>query len=203
MHISDGVLTPQLLAVGWGIASAGVAVGIRRLSPDTIARTAVFSSAFFLASLVHVSIGPGSAHLSLLALTGFALGWTAFPAIFTALLLQSLLFQFGGLLSLGANTTTMGVGAILASVLFGRIVRDGTTASATIAAFLAGILSTFAGATLVALFIGASDHAFVASAKLLLAAHVPVAVVEGIVTAAAVGFLRRVAPDILGPRRRL
>ncbi len=202
MHISDGILSPQLIAVGWGIASAGIAVGIRRLAPETIARTAVFSSAFFLASLVHLNIGPGSAHLSLLALTGFALGWGSFPAVFTALLLQSLLFQFGGLLALGVNTTTMGTGALFAFLVFGRFVRNGSATVTAAAAFLAGVLSTLLGAAMVSIFLGASNHSLVTSAKLLLAAHVPVSLVEGLVTAAAVTFLRKVAPDILGTARR-
>lgn len=45
------------------------------------------------------------------------LGVSAYPVIFTALLLQGVLFEFGGLTVLGVNTTTMGTGALAAGML--------------------------------------------------------------------------------------
>ena len=55
-----------------------------------------------------------SAHLILNGLLGVVLGWAAFPVIFVALLLQAVLFQFGGFTVLGVNTATMGLGALAA-----------------------------------------------------------------------------------------
>ena len=87
------------------MAGAGLAIGLKKLNPDKIVRVSVFSSVFFLASLINVRLGPSSTHLSLLAPVGLVLGWSVFPAVMAALLLQAILLQFGGLLVLGANTT--------------------------------------------------------------------------------------------------
>jgi hypothetical protein len=61
-------------------------------------------SAFFVASFIHVPVGPAAVHLVLNGLCGLLLGWLAFPAILVGLTLQALLFQFGGLTTLGVNT---------------------------------------------------------------------------------------------------
>ena len=47
--------------------------------------------AIFVASLVHVPVGPSSMHLVLNGLLGLLLGWAAFPAILVGLLLQAVL----------------------------------------------------------------------------------------------------------------
>ena len=69
--------------------------------------------AFFVGSFVHVPIGLSSAHLILNGLLGAILGWAAFPAILTALLLQAVLFQFGGITVLGVNTFNVAGPAVL------------------------------------------------------------------------------------------
>ena len=197
MHISEGVLSPGALAVGWAVAGAGTFVGLRRIKPEKAARTALLSSAFFLASLVNVQLGPASTHLSLIAPVGLVLGWAAFPAIATALPLQALLFHFGGLLVLGPNAANMAVPAVLVYLLFsGPIRRAGGRAAAGLA-FIAGALAVGLGALGVGLFLGLSDGNFLRAAKLLFAAHMPLALIEGIVTAFMVAWLKRTAPDFL------
>ncbi|MBR0279124.1 MAG: energy-coupling factor ABC transporter permease, partial [Synergistaceae bacterium] len=64
MHISEGVLSAGMLAFGWAGTIAGVSYGLRKTDPDKIIKTALISSAFFLASLVNVRIGPSSTHLT-------------------------------------------------------------------------------------------------------------------------------------------
>ena len=65
---------------------------------------AILAAAFFVGSLIHVPIGPSSVHLILNGLLGMLLGWAAFPSIFVALMLQAILFQYGGITVLGVNT---------------------------------------------------------------------------------------------------
>ncbi|MBQ9527034.1 MAG: cobalt transporter CbiM [Fretibacterium sp.] len=198
MHISEGVLSPGALAVGWAVAGAGTFAGLRKLEPEKAARTALLSSAFFLASLVNVQLGPASTHLSLIAPMGLVLGWTAFPAILTALLLQALLFHFGGLLVLGPNTADMAVPAVLVYLLFaGPIRQAGGRAAAGTLAFIAGALAVLLGALGVGLFLGLSDGNFLTAAKILFAAHVPLALIEGAVTAFMTAWLKKSAPDFL------
>ncbi|MBR1485848.1 MAG: energy-coupling factor ABC transporter permease, partial [Synergistaceae bacterium] len=120
MHISEGVLSTQILIAGWAGTCAGVALGLKKISDYKIVRTALLSSAFFLASLVNIKIGPSSTHLSFIAPMGLILGYGAFPAIFVALLLQAILFNFGGFLVLGANTFAMAFPALFVYLIFGK-----------------------------------------------------------------------------------
>ena len=65
MHISEGVLSAPVLISGVAIAAAGTAVGFKKLDYEKIPQVAVLSAGFFIASLVHVPIGPSNAHLIL------------------------------------------------------------------------------------------------------------------------------------------
>ena len=155
MHISEGILSGSVLLAGWAGTTAGIAIGLMKTDTSRIVRTALLSSAFFLASLVNVRVGPSSTHLSLLAPMGLILGWGVFPAVFTALLLQAILFHFGGLLVLGVNTFIMGIASLSMYLLFGRIVREGKSRAAVItASFLAGSLAVILGACLVGVCLG-------------------------------------------------
>ena len=93
MHISEGVLSPAVLGAGAALAVAGLAMGLRKLDYDRLMTVAILAATFFVGSLIHVPIGPSSAHLILNGLVGILLGWAAFPAIFVALLLQAVLFH--------------------------------------------------------------------------------------------------------------
>jgi len=70
MHISEGILSAPVLLTGAALAVAGVAVGLKRLPPERMPQAAILSSAFFVASLVHVPVGFTSAHLILNGLLG-------------------------------------------------------------------------------------------------------------------------------------
>ena len=193
MHISEGILSGGMLAVGWAGTVAGVSFGLKHTDPDKIIRTALVSSAFFLASLVNIRIGPSSTHLSLIAPMGLILGYSVFPAVFTALLLQAVLFGFGGLVVLGANTMVMGLPALICYIIFGRAVRE----CSVIMSFMAGALAVMMGAGLSGAFLGFSDRNFLGAVKLLLIAHVPLSLVEGAVTSFLMVWLKKSAPEFL------
>ncbi|NOY87139.1 MAG: cobalt transporter CbiM [Deltaproteobacteria bacterium] len=198
MHISEGVLSPQLLAGGAVLASAGLAIGMRQLKAEKIPQVAVLSSAFFVGSLIHVPAGPVSVHLVLNGINGLILGWAAFPSIFVALTLQALLFQFGGLTVLGVNTVVMAFPAVLSYYVFGRLVRRGSKLTAWAGGFGAGFVSVAVGACLVGLSLALTGKNFYQAAMVAVAAHIPVMIIEGIITGFCVTFLRRVRPEILG-----
>ena len=198
MHISEGILSGSVLIAGWAGTAAGIAIGLKKTDTSRIVRTALLSSAFFLASLVNVRVGPSSTHLSLLAPMGLILGWGVFPAVFTALLLQAILFHFGGLLVLGVNTFIMGIASLSVYLLFGRTVREGKGRAAVItASFLAGSAAVILGAFLAGLCLGLTDNNFINAAKVLVIAHIPLAVIEGVVTAFLIMWLKRAAPEFL------
>ncbi len=195
MHIPEGILPVSVLAAGGLAAAAGVAVGLHRLDDRSMVKVAVLSSAFFVASLIHVPIGPASVHLILNGLTGLLLGWAVFPAVTIALLLHALLFGFGGLTTLGVNTIIMGLPGLCMYYLFHGSVKRSQGTLLFAMGFAAGSLSIALGAVLLALVLLTSGEGFAGVAGTVLAAHVPVIVIEGLVTGSAVSFLRRVRPE--------
>ena len=194
MHISEGILSGGVLIAGWAGTLAGVSVGLKKTNPDKIVKVALLSSAFFLASLVNVKVGPSSTHLSLLAPMGLILGWAAFPAILVALLLQAVLFHFGGLLVLGVNAFIMGFAAVSVYLLFGEKIR-GT--GSKIYSFIAGALAVMIAALLVGLSLGLTDGNFLTAAKLIILVHLPLSLIEGLATMFIISWLKRVSPEFL------
>ena len=154
------------------------------------------SAAFFLASLVHVPVGPSNVHLILNGLLGIVLGWAAFPAIFVALLLQALFFGYGGITVFGINTVIMGVPAVACHYLFGRSLRrEGRFAWLWgAAAGGSAILMTCAG---IGAALAMTGREFFPAAQLVLIAHLPVVAVEAAITGTIVVFLQRVKPEVL------
>ena len=196
MHISEGILSGPVLASGIALAVAGTAVGLKRLDYDRIPQAGILSSSFFVTSLIHIPIGPSSAHLILNGIVGLILGWGAFPAILIALTLQTVFFQFGGITTLGVNTVNMAVPAVLCYFLFGRMVHK-QPPIAFIGAFACGFLSVFLGAIFVGLSLVFTEENFFKVSAMLVIAHLPVMIIEGIITGFCVSFLRKVQPGML------
>lgn len=199
MHISDGVLSAPVLLAGGALAVAGLTIGLRSLTGQKIALCGIMAAVFFLGSLIHVPVGFASAHLLLCGLLGVILGWAAFPAIFTALLLQALLFQYGGLSVLGVNTFCMGMAAVCSWYMFklGTAIFK-TGYGAIVSGFFAGAGGVLFSAFFTACALSFSSEGFALAATALFLAHIPVMIVEGIITAVTAGFIMRVKPQLLG-----
>ncbi len=157
---------------------------------------AVLASAFFIASFIHVPIGPSAAHLVLNGLCGVILGWSAFPAIFVGLALQALLFQYGGLITLGINTVIMAVPAVIAYWCCSSSIRKQGPVVPKIAAFMAGAIAIFLSGLFAAICLALSGEGFIPAAKLLILVHVPLMIIEGIITVFTIEFIKKVKPDI-------
>ena len=199
MHISDGILSGPVLISGAGLTVAGTALGLKKLDYDKLPETAVLASVFFVASLIHVKIGPTSMHLVLSGVCGLLLGWVAFPAILVGLTLQAVLFQHGGLTTLGVNTFNMAFPAVIVGFFCRGALRSDNPMKRWIAEFLCGACSILFSAILVALSLILTGRAFIAPAEVALAAHVVVMIVEGILTIFIVEFLRKARPEMLQP----
>ena len=197
MHIAEGVLTAPVLAAGWAGTIAGLALGLRKMDAEKIPETALLTAALFVASLVHVPVGPANSHLVLNGLAGLLLGWAAFPAVFTALALQAVLFQFGGLTTLGVNTLNIAIPAVAAGFIMRIFINSSSRQLAVVAAGAGGCLAVIGGAFMVALTLSLSGESFINVAKIIFLAHIPVALIEGIVTGTVVSFLLRVKPGML------
>ena len=197
MHISEGILSAPVLVTGAALTVTAVGYSLKKMEHKEVPKVAILSSVFFVASLIHVPVGPSSVHLILNGIIGILLGWSAFPAILVALTLQGVLFQFGGITTLGVNTLNMALPAIICFYLFNRGVRSENNFIALTLAFVCGFLAVLLSGTMVAVALVFTGEPFIQVAKLVLIAHLPVMILEGVLTAFCIGFLRKVRPEIL------
>lgn len=197
VHISEGVLSGPVLLGGALLTAGGTYVGLSKLKDKDIPKVGILSSAFFVASLIHVPLGPTSVHLILNGLNGLFLGWAVFPSILVALFLQGILFQFGGITTLGVNTFNMAFPALLTSILFRRLALSEKVVLSVLGGFLVGFFSVALSGVFVALSLALTGEAFLSVAKLILIAHFPVMLIEGVITSMILAFIRKINPKIL------
>jgi len=190
MHISDGIIDTNIC-----IAANAAAIGLvwitgRKTPHEEVPGIGMTAAALFVASLIHFPVAGTSVHLGLLGVAGIILGKRAFPAVFAAFLFQTLIFQHGGLITLGVNAINMGAGAFFAWLMW-RIkgVHEG------IRAFLAGMIGIIVPMLLMIAEFRLSGYG--SRIVYLMGVYLLVAVLEGFVTLAAVRFFRRLKPDML------
>ena len=193
VHISDGVLSPPILAGGFLLAGAMILLTLRDVKAEEVPKISLITAAIFVASLVHFPVGPTSVHL---VMNGLA-GKRAFASVAVALTLQAVLFQHGGISVIGVNAVNMGIPALLAWKIFeGRRGLSSPKREVVFGAVAGGF--AVLGATLMLsaelLILG---EAFNEIAALVLAAHVPIMLIETAVIGLAAGFLQSVKPEML------
>lgn len=196
MHLVDGVVSNPVVAVATVAAGVAVAIGLRRVQPDDVPKIALLSAAFFVASLIRVPIGPGAAHLMLTGLLGMILGPMIFPAVLAGLLMQSLVFGFGGVSVLGLNLLNVALPGYLAYLFFSPFLQRASEKQALIWGGMAGGLAVLGSALMVAASLTFSGDGFWPAAQMIVVAHVPVALVEGLVVGVALSFLLKLKPAL-------
>src|SRR3974390_2955433 len=116
MHIRDGILSPEVCAAAGLISLAAVGYSLRKLRTDledrAVPLTGMLAAVVFAGQMVNFPlIGlPVSGHLLGGVLAATVLGpWAGCLAITLVLVVQAVLFNDGGLVSLGANILNMAV----------------------------------------------------------------------------------------------
>jgi cobalt/nickel transport system permease protein len=211
MHVPDGILPITTCIAGYATTAALTGYALRKIGQQrdpraAIPRASLLAAAFFVASWVHIPVPPVSVHLILNCLLGAVLGYFAIPAILVGLFFQAIMFGHGGLTTFGVNATIMGAPALLAWLVVRGFRLQATTSRAWVwgAGFLAGVvgvgLATLLFAGVLVLSIPATLDAATERAAIvaLSVAHLPVMLIEGIMTALVLGFLHRVSPAMLG-----
>ena len=195
MHISEGILSAPILLGGASLTAVGTVIGLKKLDLDRIMEVSMLTATFFVASLIHVPIGPASIHLVLNGLLGIMLGWACFPAILVGLLLQAVFFQHGGLMVLGVNAVNMALPAVLCFYLTRPLLNSEKTRP--LAGFIAGSGAILLSAVMMALSLAFTDTGFLATAKITVLANIPIMIIEGFITMFIVSFIGRVHPELL------
>ena len=189
MHIADGILPVGVSIAADAVALAGVYASSRNLDAREIPRMGISTTAMFVVSLIHLPLGGTSIHLGLYGLAGMILGARSFPAIVVNLLFQSLIFQHGGLLSVGVNSLTMGSGALLSWLIW-----DFFPGNRGVKSFACGLLGILLPAFLVALVFFLLHYG--KGMLFLMGLYIPAAVVEGALSVFIYLYIHRVQPEI-------
>ena len=209
MHIPDGFIPPSICLTGYALTGGVSWYCLRQINraknPQAqIPKASLLTAAFFVASLIHIPLPPSSIHLVLNGLMGVVLGYYAFPAILIGLFFQAVMFQHGGLSTLGVNGMMMGIPALLAYHIFQlRNLGKKQIIWAKFLAFLAGAIGFGISAAVFTFLIIATIPAQIDASKEAAAIYASwfgysvQMVIEGFFTLMLVSFLQRVKPELL------
>jgi cobalt/nickel transport system permease protein len=202
VHLADGIVsqTPLVLCLELG-GAAGVAGALFRLRGSRVmpAWTGTLAAFVLVAQALNFPIVPGaSAHVVGTALLTLTLGPArAIVALCAVLLVQALMFADGGVLVIGVNALTMALIPAIVVHSLRRLAGD-TPRGLAIAAVLGTALGNLAGAlVLSAALVSGARAPFAMTAGWIVSIQTLAGVVEGVLTAGAVGELARRAPALV------
>ncbi len=209
MHMADALLSPAvgvtMLAVSSGILAFSARDIRKNFQEKRIPLMGMAGAFVFAAQMVNFTIpGTGSSgHIAGAVLLSVLLGSApAFLVMAGVLLIQALFFADGGLLAFGCNLFNMGFfGCFLAVPYVYRPIagkhpgRRRIVAASILASIVSLVLGAFA-VTLETLLSGITELPFSVFAGAMLPIHVPIAIGEGLATAAVLLFVRRQLPEV-------
>jgi len=205
MHIPDGFLSIVISGICWlitaGILSVAVSRTNKSLGERQVPLMGVMAAFIFAAQMINFPVAGGtSGHLLGGALAAITLGpWAGMLVMTAVIAVQGLLFQDGGLLVMGSNILNMGL--LTAAVGYGlyRSVLGRSQGAKLAIAGLAAWISVMTGALATSLELWLSGTArlnIVIPAMLWI--HALIGIGEALITVAALGFIFRTRPDLLG-----
>jgi cobalamin biosynthesis protein CbiM len=216
MHVPDGFFDAPTAVAAGAVAAGGIAVclrGARReLADEMVAPMAGLVSAFvFAAQMINFPVAGGtSGHLLGGALAAVLVGpFTGALCVAVVLMVQALFFADGGLTALGVNITTMSLIGVTVGygVLRGLLRALPRTRSSVVFASGAGALLAVPAAALgfTAFYAigGTTDVAIGTVATAMVGVHVLIGAGEALITAATVGSVLAVRPDLVYGAREM
>ena len=206
MHIPDGFLAPDTWIPMWLVSAGGIGYCLRKtsrlLKDRMVPLMGVMGAFIFAAQMLNFPVAGGtSGHLLGGVLAAVLLG--PFPAaivISVVLIAQCLIFQDGGLTTLGANIFNMSIVGAIGGYFIYDIIRKvigvgrGMMIATGVAAWFSVVMSSAACALELAIS-GTSPFNVVLPAMILV--HALIGVGEAVITCLIVGFVLRVRPDLI------
>lgn len=209
MHVPDGFINAAT-SVGTGVVAAGgLGYSLRRagraLADRHIPLAGVTAALVFALQMLNFPVLPGvSGHLMGGALAAILLGpWMGAVVVSVVVIVQALFFADGGISALGVNVLNIAiVTSFVAWPVFRSLVRalPRTRASALTAAMVASLVSVVAGAVAFSIqyALGGVGGAPVGTVFAAMAGiHALIGIGEGLITAAALGAVLAVRPDLV------
>ena len=199
MHISEGILKAEIIIPATVVAGVWVAYLLYRLNFKDIPKIACMSAIFFVASFIHIPLGPTAIHLVLGGLVGAFLVVNAILAICVWLLLQALFFGYGGISVLGVNLLMIAVPTIFARYFVKLSFKEQKYQKIYryICWFLVGFIPLLCSSLILSGVLVLNGKEFLAISGLALAANFPLMIVEGIINLFAISFIYRVNKELL------
>lgn len=210
MHMADALVTPAVGVAMWAAAAVLTAASAKKLELQNDDRTVplmgVLGAFVFAGQMLNFSIPltGSSGHLGggllLAALLGPA---GAFITIASILAVQALIFADGGLLAWGCNVINLGFWPCFVAypLIFKPLVGAGTSKPRLwLASVIAAVVGFQLGAFSVVMETALSGVARLPVVPFLLLMqpiHLAIGLVEGLATAAILGFLHQARPELL------
>lgn len=209
MHMSDALLSPEV-GVSFCAATAGViAYSSYKLKTNTedklVPLMGVLGAFVFAMQMINFSIPftGSSGHFVGGLLLSILLGpYAGVIAIASVLLVQALFFADGGILALGANIWNMGVYSCFISYPIYKLITNNNNSSKRLffAAVAASVIGLQFGAFSVVLqtyLSGRSELPLTMFALFMQPIHLIIGIVEGVVTAGIISYVRKERPELL------
>ncbi|MEU3313261.1 energy-coupling factor ABC transporter permease [Streptomyces sp. NPDC006662] len=215
MHVPDGFIDAPVSVAAGVAAAAAVAVSLRGARRELDERTAplagLVAAFIFAVQMLNFPVAAGtSGHLLGGALAAILVGpYTGVLCVAVVLLMQGILFADGGLTALGVNILNMAVVTVLVSYAVLRLllrVLPAGRRSVTVAAFAGALLSVPGAAVMFTLLYALGGTTDVPIGKVFTAmagVHVLIGIGEALITAATVGAVIAVRPDLVHGARGL
>jgi len=210
MHMADGLISPAVGGAAWAVSAGAIAYSTAKIKNELgekkVPLMAVAGAFVFAAQMINFTIpGTGSSgHIGGGILLAGLLG--PFPALLTiaaVLVIQCLFFADGGLLALGCNIFNMGVipALIIYPLIYKPIVGKScnlkSISAASILSVIVGLQIGAFGVVLETMISGITALPFPVFVTLMQPIHLAIGIVEGIVTAAVLGFVFSMRPEII------
>ena len=211
MHIPDGFLNVATVATTCAVSAGGVGKAVRiankKLGEKQVPLMGILAAFIFAAQMLNFPVAGGtSGHVIGAALAAILLSpWAAVLIMSCVLIAQSLIFQDGGLLALGANIFNMGIVASFSAYyihrLFISLMGDGRW-GILVGGFAAAWGSVFLASIFCAIELavsGVSPMAVVLPA--MAGVHALIGIGEGLITGAVLSLVLATRADLFQLQR--
>lgn len=210
MHMADALLSPAVGTTFWAGSLAAIVYCSRKVRESTeekmIPLMGVLGAFIFAAQMINFTIpGTGSSgHLTGGMILAAILGpYAAFIVMASVLTIQAFFFADGGLLALGSNIWNLGVYScfiaypLIYRTMAGRSSNSKRIMIASVSSSLIGLMLGSFSVVLQTTLSGRSELPFLTFASVMLPIHLVIGLIEGVVTAGVLNFIRLARPEIL------
>lgn len=208
MHIPDGFVTASVAGAGIVLSAGCIAYAVKatnkKLGDKQIPLMGVLAAFIFAAQMLNFPIAGGtSGHMLGAALAAILIGpWAGMLVMTCVLIVQSLIFQDGGLLALGVNVFNMGViGCLTSFYIYKGILlpfkgssRTGILLAGGIAAWCSVVIASVMAALELAM---SSMVPYTVALPAMAGVHALIGIGEGLITAAVLGLVLSTRSDLL------